>query len=264
LFKITRSLAIHLKTFLILSATGAAKSLLKLIQMTQNSKHPQARTADLAQLQDEIADTSDRKRMLEMLLESSPPAADAPVPPLPEDLRRRLEERYGSPQPEVVPSRITQKPGGLASWVAWWQDFISHQKMALGGLAAAAALVLGFVFLQKPSQPMDEIMRGSGDPSVTAGPQFLWLADPTRNEIQLAVDAKVPGLASIPTLAEAQSISRDHTDAVILIDTAARAVIVMKNGVEIHREPIRTAMPPDVELDAILRALRAAERSLEL
>ncbi len=232
--------------------------------MTSNPKHPEARAADLAQLRDEIADTSDRKRMLEMLMESSPPAADAPVPPLPDDLRRRLEERYGSPRPEVLPKKIMKKSGGLASLLAWWQDFISHQRMALGGLAAAAALVIGFVFLQKPSQPMDEIMRGPSDPIATAGPQLLWLADPARNEIQQAVDAKVPGLTSIPTLAEAQSISRNRTDAVILIDTAARSVIVMKNGVEIHREPIRPAMPPDGELDAILRALRAAERSLEL
>lgn len=226
--------------------------------MNPETNSPRARAAHLSQLREEIADTPDRRRMLDLLMESSPPSADAPPPAIPEDLRRRLEERYGRPKPGVA-----KKSSSLAALLTWWQDFAAYQRMALGGLTAAAALVMAFIFSQRPAQPEAEIMRGAGDPSITAGPQILWLKDPAQSEVKLAVEAKIPSLADINTLAEAQAISKQRTDAVILIDPAARLVTVLKNGTESLRESIRPPQPPDGEADAILRALRAAERSLE-
>ncbi len=226
--------------------------------MNPDPTQPEFRAANRTRICEEFGDTVDRKQMLEMLSESVPPAADAPAPPLPDDLRRRLEEHYGSPQPVVV-----RKTNVFTAFIAWWQEFAAQQRLMLGGLAAAAALVVGFLFFQRPSEPGAEIMRGQDGPTVASGPLILWLKNPASNEIQLTMEAKVPGLTGIANLAEAEAISKQRKDAVILIDTAAGAVIVMKNGAESLREPIRAPLPPDGELDAILRALRAAERAIK-
>jgi hypothetical protein len=133
-----------------------------------------------------VSGSSDRAKLLAFLCEQAPPPA-GDVPPLPEDLRQRLEEKFGAKLEPKRQTRPTQEVGMLHSLIAWVKETFSARPMAFGGGFAVAACVVLLAILnfgpqtQPGTTPGDTIRSGGGNDTVApvSGVSWYWIGTGT-------------------------------------------------------------------------------------
>jgi hypothetical protein len=188
------------------------------MQSRTNTTRTASETALLRELS--AAGSVDREQLLTLLCEQAPPPV-SDIPAMPEELRGRLEEKFG-PTPVVTkPAERTpaSKPRARTSLFAqmlqWLRETLRQHPLAYGGGMVAAACAIVLVLLtHDPEQPSDrDTMRGGAPEdhtAITAGIHWYWLGaenDPLETSLtSLMVDAKLnhaATLAETPTPAEA-------------------------------------------------------------
>ena len=212
----------------------------------------------------------DQQSLLALLSEQSPPPADESTPPLPSDLLDQLKSRFGSvmeaPAQETAQPAVTRRavvrPGLLQTVRGWF----AMPAMQWGGLATACvAIVLGVMYLRPPDKvditsPPDT-WRGNTTGVPLSGDVFIWVGTDA-DAARAAVADKVPDLANAATGPDAATVSRSNPQAIIYVmDPAAGSVSAMINGELKGTQEIKPGTP-EKQAEAMLDALRKAQRKL--
>jgi hypothetical protein len=136
------------------------------------SNHRNSKSATEHSLLEEMAATGnskDRELVLHLLCEQAPPVT-GDAPPMPEDLRKKLEAKYGR---ETALLGKTEQVSLFA-----WIFRVLKNPVAITGLAAACVAVLFFLPTAKPpGQTMEDTTRATqtAQPAVQNGLQWVWL-----------------------------------------------------------------------------------------
>ncbi len=139
-----------------------------------SSNSPTSAKADL--LQDLTLEGSpDRERLLNLLMEQAPPPVEE-IPNLPEDLRKRLEERF-CPIPQQAPPAT--QPGFFSKVTLWLKETFAAHPLALGGLATACVAALLVISNTPETTKSKDTIRGNPTTDKVAttaeGVQWYWL-----------------------------------------------------------------------------------------
>jgi hypothetical protein len=146
---------------------------------TPKSPEEQALLHELA-----VAGSSDRAKLLSFLCEQAPPPS-GDVPPLPEDLRQRLEEKFTAQPKPKRQMQPAQQQGMLHQIADWFKETFAARPLAFGGGLAMAACVVLLAILnfgppqERSTNPMDTMRSGTGnDPvALNSGIQWYWLGN---------------------------------------------------------------------------------------
>jgi hypothetical protein len=98
---------------------------------------------------------------------------------MPDELRKRLEEKFGRPSGAAQPLPSAPAPRAKTAWLAqasqWLRETLAHHPLAFGGgLAAAACAVALLTFSQSPPSDSDVMRGGTVPPPVTASTGIHW------------------------------------------------------------------------------------------
>ncbi len=178
--------------------------------------------------------------------EDAPALPPNELPPIPEGLRQRLEEKFAPvPAPEAEPETSTSyappttktKRDGhdFISVIREWWTRLNSQQM---GLAFAALLLLGLVstFFTEDAKPT---LRGSGQ--VVAGTQAHIVLVGTAANLEAFMstwDGEPPVLAASADLAP-----KADKGLTIIADTTAGTVTVVRDGTAEPAKPVEQVIP---------------------
>ena len=137
------------------------------------------RTPEAAAFREEVAHEAQAEQALDRIAREvgEGEASDVPLPPVPDDLRSRWEERYGAPQVGEAKSGQVGKKTAVQrkGWMAWLSS-----APAWGGVFAVVALTL--FLMPKGGGPLDMaepmsdgmVLRGGADEAgLGTGPVFV-------------------------------------------------------------------------------------------
>lgn len=152
------------------------------------STHRQDRRREAAkdreQLRGELASGEHQRSRLEVFdrLAKESEEPDAEPPPMPDELRDKLVEKFGDRGAAAQPVRQTPAAVAAPSFFARLREMLAGRELAYGGLAVAACLILLAVFLPEADNRLpgggdkvDDLRGGGGDTAVASREVAIYL-----------------------------------------------------------------------------------------
>ena len=196
---------------------------------------PQAALKALAVLQ-EAADA-----------DAPPPLSPDELPPVPEDLIARLEEKFAPPVPtketstaSPPPRRPQRERSNLFAEVREWLQRLFTPQF---GLAFATLLILGVVVMMNQDDATQPVLRGGDKPTAVREATVILIGTAADlDAFTQSWDGPAPTLVANAELATLTA-QKAETKIVIIADALARTLTVLRDGKAAAPKPVEQVLP---------------------
>jgi len=181
--------------------------------------------------------------------DAPPPLSPDEVPPIPEDLVKRLEERFApipTPSPEVdrpASKRIQQRENlGVMDIIAGW---LHHLFTPSFGLACTALLIVGVAvtLLNQDQQSTQPVLRGGGIAAVT-GEVVVILVGTSADQDAFSESWDGDPTRLVETAEKAVTLAKElGQPTVIIADAIASTLTVIRSGKPDEVKPVEQVLP---------------------